>query len=165
VRAALVDAARNPDLPVDVRRRALEGAGYFSGGEIDEAVATAYTSGNVELKASALVAIGHAIDARWRPVLEAELNSTEPGMRYEAARAAGEWAEEAEPLVPLLLPLVESEDPQVYNAALWALGQIGGDIARRTLRRLAKDDSSDRQSAAEEALAELDFDADPRRII
>jgi HEAT repeat protein len=165
LRKALVDGGADLNLPVEVRRRALEGAGYFAGADVDQAIAGAYASGVSELKQSALAAIGHTLDSRWLPVLQAELASTEPALRYEAAHASGEWGEEAASLVPLLLPLAESDDPEVYNAALWALGQIGGDAARRTLRRLAQSEESGRQAAAEEALSELDFDADPFRLI
>ena len=164
LRDALVAAARDLDDSVDVRRRALEGAGYFSGPDIDELIAGAYTSGNADLKASALAAIGHSIDPRWLPVLQAELASSEPVLRYEAARASGEWGEEAASLVPQLLPLAEGDDPEIYGAALWALGQIGGDAARRMLRRMAQSDEPNRQAAAQEALNELEFDADPMRL-
>jgi HEAT repeat protein len=164
LRDALVAAASDLDDSVDVRRRALEGAGYFSGPDIDELIAGAYTSGNADLKASALAAIGHSIDPRWLPVLQAELGSSEPALRYEAARASGEWGEEAASLVPQLLPLAEGDDPEVYGAALWALGQIGGDAARRLLRRIAQSDEPNRQAAAEEALNELEFNADPMRL-
>jgi HEAT repeat protein len=164
LRDALVAAAGNLDDSVDVRRRALEGAGYFSGPDIDALIAEAYASGNADLKASALAAIGHSIDPRWLPVLQAELGSAEPALRYEAARASGEWGAEASSLVPQLLPLAEGDDPEVYGAALWALGQIGGDAARRMLRRMAQSDEPNRQAAAQEALNELEFDADPMRL-
>ena len=159
LREALAGAARDLDLSVEVRRRALESAGYFHGADLDEAIATAYASGNAELKASALVAMGHSLDTRWMPVLRTELASPDPVMQYEAARAAGEWGEEAVSLVALLLPLAETGDSQIYSAAIWALGQIGGDAAQRTLRRLAQDRDADRQEAAQEALGELEFDA------
>ena len=165
LRKALVDGAADLDLPVEVRRRALEGAGYFAGADVDQAIAGAYASGVNELKQSALAAIGHSLDSRWLPVLQAELGSAEPALRYEAAHASGEWGEEAASLVPLLLPLAESDDPEVYNAALWALGQIGGDAARRTLRRVAQSEDTGRQAAAEEALSELEFDVDPSRLV
>jgi HEAT repeat protein len=159
-----MDAARDLDRGVDARRRALESAGFFSGPDVDEAIANAYSSGDRRLKASAVAAIGHAIDPRWLPVLQAELASTEPVMRYEAARASGEWGSEAASLVPLLVPLAQSDDSEVYSAAIWALGQIGGDAARRVLRQLINADEPARQTAAQEALDELDFDADPFQL-
>jgi len=114
---------------------------------------------------SALAAIGHSLDERWLPVLRAELGSDVPALQYEAAHATGEFGETAAALVPLLLPLVDGDDVEVYTAAIWALGQIGGDAAKRTLRRLAKDDDPARQEAAAEALNELAFNMDPTRLV
>ena len=161
LRAALVGAARDPDLEIEVRRRALESAGYFHGPDVDEAIAAAYASGNSELKQSALAAIGHSLDQRWLPILRAELAGSDPALLYEAAHASGELADQAEALVPLLFPLIESDDVQVYGAAIWALGQIGGDAAKRVLRRIVAEDDSARQEAASEALGELEFNVDP----
>lgn len=165
LRGSLLAAAGDLDDSVDVRRRALEGAGYFSGPDVDELIAAAYASGDTRLKASAVAAIGHSLDTRWLPVLRAELESAEPAMRYEAAHASGEWGEEAAPLVEQLLPLAESADPEIYSTALWALGQIGGEAARRLLRRMAQSNEPGRQAAAQEALSELEFDVDPTRIV
>ncbi len=165
LRGALVGVTRDLDDSVDVRRRALEGAGYFSGPDVDELIAAAYASGDARLKASAVAAIGHSLDARWLPVIRAELRSTEPAMRYEAAHASGEWGHEAVPLVEQLLPLAEGDDPEIYRAALWALGQIGGDAARRLLHRMGQSNEPGRQAAAQEALSELEFDVDPSRIV
>ena len=161
LRAALLDAGTNLDLSVDARRRALEGIGYFEGDDVLQAIAQAYASGQRPLKESALVAMGHTLDPRWLPIVEAELSSNEAALRYEAARAAGELAEQATPLLPRLLPLVESDDVEVATAVIWALGQIGGDGARRTLQRLARSKNPATQEAAQEALAELDLEDDP----
>ncbi len=158
LRAALLDAGTNLDLPVDARRRALEGIGYFKGDDVLQAIAQAYASGQRPLKESAVVAMGHTLDPRWLPIVEAELSSNEAALRYEAARAAGELAEQATPLLPHLLPLTESDDVEVAMAAIWALGQIGGDGARRTLRRLARSNNPATQEAAQEALTELELD-------
>lgn len=161
IRQALLVTATNLDVPADVRRRALEGAGYFEGEDVLQAVAQAYASGQRPLKESALVAMGRSLDTRWLPIVEAELQSNEPALRYEAARASGELGEEAESLLPRLLPLTESDDAEVVQAAIWALGQIGGDGARRTLRRLARSNDPVTQEAAQDALAELDLHGDP----
>lgn len=164
LRAALLGVARDINLSTDVRRRALEGVGYFAGQDVDEAIAQAYASGNIDLKASALAAIGHTLDSRWLPLIEAELASSEPSLCYEAARASGELGAEAVSLLPKLLPLTEGSDVEIYTAAIWALGQIGGSAARRVLRQLADSDEPERQAAAEEALSELEFNIDPSRL-
>jgi HEAT repeat protein len=158
LRASLVAAARNLDLHADVRRRAVESVGYFDGSDVDEAIAGAYATGTKRLKASALAAIGHSLDPRWLPILQAELGSAEPELRYEAARASGELGEAAQPLVPLLVPLATGEDVEVYTAAIWALGQIGGKVALQALRRILEDGDDDRREAVEDALGEIEVD-------
>jgi HEAT repeat protein len=158
LRASLVAAARNLDIHTDIRRRAVESVGYFDGSDVDEAIAGAYATGNKRLKASALAAIGHSLDPRWLPILQAELGSAEPELRYEAARASGELGEAAQSLVPLLVPLASSDDIEIYGAAIWALGQIGGKVSLQALRRIVEGGDEDRRQAAEEALGEIEVD-------
>ena len=159
VRATLLKTAGNLDAPDEVRRRAIEGVGYYGGDdEITALIGQAYVSGRQPLKESALVAMGHSMDARWLPVLAAELQSSEDALRYEAARASGELGPTAAPLLAQLLPLAEGSDSEVAQAAIWAMGQIGGEGARRTLRRLTESDDPTLQQAAEEALAEIQID-------
>lgn len=155
IRKTLYDSASNLDAPDDVRRRSVEGLGYFKGDEVTQVIAQAYASGKQPLKESALVAMGHSLDPRWLPVLEAELQSDVAALRYEAARASGDLGNEASSLLPKLLPLAEGDDSEVAQAAIWALGQIGGDAARRALKRLSQSDRTAIQQAADEALAEL----------
>lgn len=158
LRAALLAAATNADLAEEVRRRALESLGYFSDEEVTQAIARAYASGQRRLKESALAAMGHSMDPRWLPIVAAELQSPEPALQYEAARASGELGEAAAGLVALLTPLASGEDVEVAQAAIWALGQIGGAQAERTLKRLVRSERPVIQQAAEEALAELALD-------
>jgi HEAT repeat protein len=158
LRASLLTAARNLDLNADVRRRAVESVGYFNGADVDEVIAGAYATGNNRLKVSALVAIGHSLDPRWLPILQAELGSSEPELCYEAARASGEIGEAAQSLVPLLVPLTSSDDVEIYTAAIWALGQIGGKVSLQALRRIVESGDGERQQAAEEAISEIDLD-------
>jgi HEAT repeat protein len=85
-----------------------------------------------------------------------ELRSAQPEMRFEAARAAGEL--ELADTAKDLARLTRDEDLQVQEAAIWSLGQIGGDYARQTLNRLlegAKDEAE--QDYIQEALDNLEF--------
>ena len=55
-------------------------------------------------------------------------------MRFEAAGACGAIASEA--AAQHLLPLLEDEDHEVQEAAIAALGEIGGEVAKEALMEL-----------------------------
>jgi HEAT repeat protein len=73
-------------------------------------------------------------------------------MRYEAALACGElMLREA---VPALIPLLDDADRQVQDAAIWALGQIGGSQAKQALLETYQESDESTRAALDEALAE-----------
>lgn len=155
----LLAAIEDPDQPLEVRRRAIESAGYFAGSAaMQDQVARAFDASEQPLRESALVAMGRSMLPRWLPSIERELADPEPALRYEAARAAGELADTAEPLLPRLIPLVADTDTEVAMAAIWALGQIGGERAQQALQRVRDSGNAARSNAAAEALQELSLD-------
>ena len=107
------------------------------------------------MRESALVAMGRAMLPRWLPIVSRELESPSPALRYEAARAAGEMADIARSLVARVVRLCSDADTEVALAAIWALGQIGGETARRTLQHISGSEDEARSQAAAEALDEL----------
>lgn len=142
--------------PLEVRRRAVESLGYFyDSPEVQAQISRAYAHPELSMRESALVAMGRSMHPMWFPTIERELHSPSPAMRYEAARAVGELSEEGRDMLPSLLPLVEDEDFEVFQAAVWALGQVGGEHARRVLHRLTTSKTPSRAQAASEALEEL----------
>jgi HEAT repeat protein len=150
----------NTTCPLDLRRRAIEAVSYLGGApRVEEAISTAYSSSEREMRISALHAMGHHMDRRWRPIIERELGNSDPELRYEAALASGEMGDPE--LVPLLAPLLEDKDHEVARAAIWSLGEIGGELARRLLERCLKRSEPDIREAAEEALHILHFFQDP----
>ncbi len=147
--------------PLDLRRRALESAGYFAtNAEVQRQIQIAYESGDQSLAESALVAMGRSVLPRWLPIITKELSSPSPALRYEAARAAGEMAEGARALLPKVATLVGDQDNEVAVAAIWALGQIGGEAARRLLKQVSKSQDDVRRQAAVDALDELSLGED-----
>ena len=141
---------------LEVRRRALEALAFSSRPEVHELVRTAYDSDEAKMRVSAVFAMGRTANADWAKPVRAELDSPEPEMRFEAARAAGEL--ELQDAGPRLAELTSDADQQVREAAIWSLGQIGGEFARETLTQLleqAEDDDS--QEFIQEALENLDF--------
>jgi HEAT repeat protein len=161
--SALLGAATDPEQPLEVRRRAIEGLGYFAASrEAQTEIGRAYAHSEVTMRESAILAMGRSMRPTWFPYIERELKSPSPALRYEAARAVGELADDGRPLLPALLPLVDDDDTEISLAAIWALGQIGGSNAKRLLERLARSKDVTRRQAANDALEELSLeDADP----
>ncbi len=152
----LLEAATDPEQPLEVRRRAVEGLGYFS--QVPESqveIGRAYAHSEQLMRESAIVAMGRSMRPVWFPYIERELRSVSPALRYEAARAVGELGEEGQALLSALIPLVDDDDVEVSLAAIWALGQVGGPHARRVLQRLVRSRDETRSQAAQEALEEL----------
>jgi HEAT repeat protein len=159
VRAALLELV-GPGTPIDLRRRAVEAAGYLgSEPPFRTAMQAAYAATDVNLRASAVRAMGRSCDPTWRNTILAELKGEEPMIRYEAARAAGEMADET--FVPPLTDALEDEDTEVRLAAIEALAAIGGQRARQVLMRLRQGRDEVMADAAEAALEELDTIEDP----
>ena len=137
---------------VSVRRRALESVAYSCSPEVLEALELAYYHEDETMRLSAVLGMGRSCDHRWRSAVLRELGSDSPAMRYEAAVASGELA--LRQAVPTLARLIQDPDRQVSNAAIWALGQIGGDPAKQVLTAAYDDADEDTEAALDEALAE-----------
>lgn len=138
LRQALYETAEGVDVPYGVQRKALESLGAF-GAEpaIAATIERAYESGDHGMQCSAIYAMGKSLQRRWLPEILAELESDDPELRFEAARAAGTIG--SVDALPLLLDAAQDDDAEVRHAAIGAIGQIGGRGAVRALERLAED--------------------------
>lgn len=156
----LAERLRDPHEALEVQRRCLESLGYLSSSdEVEKQIERAYTSSEIDLKESAIMAMGRSMLPRWLPTLKQELESRSPALRYEAARAAGEMGEEGRSLLPGVIKLLGDSDTEVAMAAIWALGQMGGDAARHALEQVRqRSESEARVQAASDALAEISLD-------
>lgn len=122
---------------IEVRRRALEAIANSSHEFVGEAIREAYQSDEQLMRMSAVFAMGRTCDLRWKDVVLRELRSADPGMRYEAARASGEL--ELSEAVPYLIALTHDSDREIKEAAIWSLGEIGGERAMNALSSLAQE--------------------------
>jgi HEAT repeat protein len=150
----LLAAAQGND-ELDVRRRALEAVAFSSRPEVAPLISKAYADPETKWRESAVFAMGRSADERWAEPVCAEMRSTLPEMRFEAARAAGEL--ELEDAVPGLIELTRDVDEQVRDAAIWSLSQVGGPEARRALTRLLRRADDDERDYLQDALDNLDF--------
>lgn len=144
-----------------VRRRALEALGYSSRDEVPPLIENAYGMKDPDWQISALFAMGRSADARWKSQVMARLDDTRPGVRAEAATAAGELElrEAAKPLLKML----RDDDSDVRAAAIWSLSQVGGERAAEALELLLeKTQDEDEVELIEDALDNLTFTVDLR---
>nr|MBP7694601.1 HEAT repeat domain-containing protein [Anaerolineales bacterium] len=154
VEDALLAVIAGPD-ELEVRRRALEAVAFSSRPEVTELITQAYASPELLARVSAVFAMGRNSDERWNAPVLAELESLQPELRFEAARAAGEL--ELAEAVDALQKMVEEGDIQVREAAIWSLGQIGGDAARAILLDLLQAAADSERDFLEDALENLQF--------
>ena len=144
----------------EVRGRSIEALGARGKEWVRELIEDAYGSGDRRLSISAVHAMGRSADPEWLPTIIEEMHSDDGEMRFEAAIAAGGIADEV--AVRELAGLSVDEDPEVQEAAIGALGQIGGPAAREVLHSIASESRDDRiLEAVRDALAEADFTEDP----
>jgi HEAT repeat protein len=152
---ALLEAYQACDEDLEVQRRALESLAYVCNETVVASIREAYASPEEKLRISAVFAMGRSADTRWEENTKQELFNINPEMRYEAARACGELQLSA--AVSMLEELTEDTDVEVQQAAIWALGQIGGDRAREILEHYSHANDEALRSAAEAAIEEFEF--------
>ncbi|MEO8288243.1 MAG: HEAT repeat domain-containing protein [Chloroflexota bacterium] len=163
LRATLMECASDKEEKEDVRRRAVESLGYYGNdSDVQLLIADEYRRSEHHAE-SAVLAMGRSMDSQWTPIVLHELKSERPEMRYEAAHAAGEMTL-AEAL-PQLLRLLDDDDTEVQLATIWALGQIGGKPAADALNMVIKSENLAMREAAQEALHEVAFNANPLDVI
>ena len=134
---------------------ALEALACVSNDEIEGLIHAAYASDIPALRISAVTAMGRSANRQFSDLVRRELFSVLPAMRAEAARASGEL--EVAEAVTDLGKLIDDPEQEVAIAAVTALGQVGGEEARRLLEQAAQSDDEEIAGAAEEALAEDEF--------
>ncbi len=152
---ALYTIAQDEAETIEVRRRALEAVAYISNEQIAALLQDAHDHPDEDMRTSAIFGMGRSADPRWISTVTEGLYSVYPEIRYEAARACGEL--EARGATAKLAVLIEDPDREVQEAALWALGQVGGDEALRLLQSACQAEDEVIRKAAEAALVELEL--------
>lgn len=155
ITAALLSAYHSDDDDVWVRRRVLEALANSSQDDLPDMILEAYEDHDDILRTGAIFAMGRSADPRWNRYVLQELGNQDSAMLFEAVRASGEL--EIEEAVPDLLRLLDDEDIEIRDAAVWALGRVGGREAWRALKACCNSADEDLAEAAENALAELEF--------
>ncbi len=160
VKNFLISVFRNDDLPLESRRCAVEALGFLTDPEVVEIIEEAYNYPDVGMKVSALFAMGRNGHHRWGPIILKELKSNIYDIRYEAIKAAGE-ASVAEAVPNLIEVALSEENKDIRMEAIWSLGLIGGEEAKRVLSKLCADPDPDVREVAEAALEGCELYEEP----
>lgn len=152
---ALWQVLEDPHEALGVRRRVVEAISYCGEERVRAVIEQAYRHPAEKMRVGAIFSMGRSADPSWGSTVISELSSVNPEMRYEAARASGEL--ELREAVPSLISLIADPDREVQQAAISALGKIGGQEARRVLQACCESDDEVIATAGDEALSELEF--------
>jgi hypothetical protein len=154
IQDALRRVCDDPTAPKLVRRKVLEASVRAPSPWHQDAVRTAYTSGDPEWMLTAVFAM-QFVPGFETEILEA-LNSSDPEIHYHAVVAAGE--KELDAAWPHIFSLAK-DDSAAKNLRLAAIGAIGSnrpEEAEELLTELADSDDEDIAAAADEALSAED---------
>lgn len=154
----LLEIAENDAVP-ETRRRALEALGYSGRAEVVRLIEDSFSSSSLPDVASALFAMGRSADDRWEDQVLNMLDHSNPQVRLEAVRAAGELG--LDQARKVLLPLVTEADLELRMAAIWSLSQIGGEkVFQRLVKALETANDEEEIVFIEQALDNLAFNED-----
>lgn len=153
---ALLETLRHAEEELEVRRRAVEAIAYSGEAGVREIIEAAYYDDDEIMQASALFAMGRSADPYWGKLLVQELSNPNPELRFEAARACGEL-ETRQAVSQLIWMSTDDPDREVQQAAVWALGRIGGREAREALEAWYESEDDVLSQSAAEALDEMDM--------
>ena len=162
IKESLMQAIQNAKESQEVRRRAIEAVAPFNTTEIQQIIRKAYESDQIEMRCSAVYAMGKSCDLQWLPIILTELGNPHAAMRYEASNACREMGEET--AVPHLIPLFDDEDHQTQVSAISAVGAIGGILAKKALLRCLKSSDDAAVEAAQEAIDNLEASDESMRF-
>lgn len=147
----------DPNEALEPQRRAVESISYSGGEGVRDVIEKAYCHSSDAMRVSAVYSMGRSADSVWGTMVIEELRSVNPEMRFEAARACGEL--ELTEAVPALIGLIADMDREVQQAAISALGKIGGEESRRALRICCESEDEVIAAAGDDALGELELTA------
>ncbi len=158
VRGFLLDLANDPDESLHVRRMSIEALSFDADDKVHDLIEWAYEQASVEVRMSALFAMGRSQSPRWHEVILAEIDNDELRIKQEAINAVAET--HLDEATPKLRVLAGHSNLEIRLAAIWALGQTRGPGALETLEMCTQADDNEVRRVAHEAIAEYNHAAE-----
>jgi len=153
VRKLLLDLAQDPDEAMIVRRMAIEALSFDTDEPVQELIDWAYRHASIEMKMTAIFAMGRSGNVAWFDTILDELDAEDPRLQIEAVHAAGEAGLTI--ATPKIRNLVGSSNRELQLAAVWALARTGGPGALETLEMCAESDDAEIRRVAGQAIQEF----------
>lgn len=142
------------DADARVRAEAAESLGEISAPSSAPALGRALSDQDIQVRRAAAEALGDLDDLRTAPAgLVAALSSSDPELRYRAAKAVTSIADPA--TTSDLIGILSSPDAELRKDAVEALGKIGTQPAVQAITNALSDRDAEVRKAAAEALGEI----------
>lgn len=156
IRSFLLDLAQNTHGHILVRRMALEALSFDADEQVHELIDWAYRHSDIEVRMTALFAMGRSRSPSWSDAILTELDSPHRQLQLEAVNACAEAGLIA--ATPKLRNLALNKDKEMRQAAIWALAHTRGPGALETLEMCAQASDEETRSMANDAIEEF-YDA------
>lgn len=151
---APLELALQGDADAEVRAQAASSLGQISSPSSAVALGKALSDPDVAVRRAAAEAIGELDEVRVAPAgLVAALSSTDPELRYRAAKAIASIADPA--TTSAVIGILSSPDAELRKDAVEALGKIGTQPAVQAITKALNDRDPEVRKAAAEALGEI----------
>lgn len=156
LRKALMELVNDASLSPRLRAAALVSVSADSETpKVRETIATAFESGDPDLRLGAVKAMGRANAPQWIILLEGMLRSADVDERQAAVQSLSQYGDES--VVPMLTQVAREDlEMPVRLEAIAGLGEIGSRAALHNLNTLREYVSDDELEAVDLAIAEVE---------
>ncbi|MCD6355718.1 MAG: HEAT repeat domain-containing protein [Anaerolineaceae bacterium] len=141
-----------------VKQRILESLGYSSDEKVINFIADAIRKPDKEWQLAALCAIGRSANDVWEKEVVNKLRDTDPEIKIEAIKAAGELEITSAKNIIKEILLNASPEEDIRLQSIWALSKIGGNDIKIIFNTLLENTNSEEEAnTLEMAIENLDL--------
>ena len=133
---------------INIRKKVLEAISPYGDEEINIFINQTYKSNNIEFKKSAIFSMGQTYNEKWLPKILSELDSINPGIRFEAVNAYAKLCNSNN--ISPIVKLIKDNDHEIRIATLNDIGVIGGETSIKFLETISNKSNSSLSKAANE---------------
>lgn len=141
---------------LNIQAQALEAMSPYKDNETNLLINQAYKSDHNTLKKSAIFSMGQSNDETWLSNILSELKSNNLSFRFEAINAYAKLCNSNN--ISPISNLLTDDEQEIRLASLNAIGIIGGENAKKLLKKASKSTDSILSKTATEILKNISFE-------